>query len=605
MGALVPCEVVGEDGRSLDDLLALGSRAATAYGRADLADRIAAVRARVTQPTATVLVVGEFKAGKSSLVNALVGADVCPVDDDVATAVLTSVRHNLEPAAAIVTLDDGRPRTDLVDPAVARSLVLERADATRPVVRVDLGVPSPLLRRGIVLVDTPGAGGLGGPRSAQTMTAASVADAVVFVTAATQEMTATELAYLTHVHALCDTLAIVETKTDLRRDWRTLTDLDRSHVAAAGVDAELIGVSSLILRIATASDDDVLGEESGIGPLSDWLADVAAGHRDRAEHAAVALLTGAVGQLQDQLRAERAALAADDGATALVDGIARAEQETARAKHATAKWNQRLTDELADVTRAVERDVRERVRALLADADAAIDAIDPARGWDAVERGLYEATAIAAAGHVRLRHERLLDAVVAVTALFDDEGGGDDLLAPLAGAALPLASTIALDTTSTNLLNQCLTLLRASYGGVAMLGFLGGFAGVAVAAPVMAGLGLVLGGKGLKDERERQVAQRRAQAKAAVRKYLDDIAYTAANESRDTIRQVQRHLRDHFAERAADRQRTAAAALAAATAAMELETSARRRRLADVDAELERLDRLEALVRDAREGAPQ
>ena len=40
-----------------------------------------------------VLVVGEFKQGKSQLVNALVNAPVCPVDDDIATAVPTVVRH--------------------------------------------------------------------------------------------------------------------------------------------------------------------------------------------------------------------------------------------------------------------------------------------------------------------------------------------------------------------------------------------------------------------------------------------------------------------------------------------------------------------------------
>jgi hypothetical protein len=40
-----------------------------------------------------VLVVGEFKQGKSLLVNGLVGAPVCPTFDDVATAVPTVVRH--------------------------------------------------------------------------------------------------------------------------------------------------------------------------------------------------------------------------------------------------------------------------------------------------------------------------------------------------------------------------------------------------------------------------------------------------------------------------------------------------------------------------------
>ena len=39
------------------------------------------------------MVVGEFKQGKSSLVNAMLNAPVCPVDDDVATSVPTLVRY--------------------------------------------------------------------------------------------------------------------------------------------------------------------------------------------------------------------------------------------------------------------------------------------------------------------------------------------------------------------------------------------------------------------------------------------------------------------------------------------------------------------------------
>ena len=75
----------------IQELLALTARAAGAYGRTDLADKLENLAPRLAPTTAKVLVAGEFKAGKSSLVNALIGADVCPVDDDVATSVLTVV----------------------------------------------------------------------------------------------------------------------------------------------------------------------------------------------------------------------------------------------------------------------------------------------------------------------------------------------------------------------------------------------------------------------------------------------------------------------------------------------------------------------------------
>src|SRR5690348_14065407 len=71
----------------------LGLRACEAYDRPDLAGRLRNVERRLATPGIHVVVVGEFKKGKSSLVNALVGAPACPVDDDVATALPTYVRH--------------------------------------------------------------------------------------------------------------------------------------------------------------------------------------------------------------------------------------------------------------------------------------------------------------------------------------------------------------------------------------------------------------------------------------------------------------------------------------------------------------------------------
>ncbi|MDQ1370916.1 MAG: hypothetical protein QOF20_3269, partial [Acidimicrobiaceae bacterium] len=78
-------------------LIAEIEQACADAGRADLAGQLALRRARVAEPDVAVVVAGDYKAGKSSLVNALVGADICPVDEDVATAVPTLVRYAPEP----------------------------------------------------------------------------------------------------------------------------------------------------------------------------------------------------------------------------------------------------------------------------------------------------------------------------------------------------------------------------------------------------------------------------------------------------------------------------------------------------------------------------
>ena len=75
-------------------------RLAASTGRADLARRLDHTHERLQDPNVRVIVVGEFKQGKSKLINALVNAPVCPVDDDVATSVPTSVGYAATPGFA-------------------------------------------------------------------------------------------------------------------------------------------------------------------------------------------------------------------------------------------------------------------------------------------------------------------------------------------------------------------------------------------------------------------------------------------------------------------------------------------------------------------------
>jgi len=111
-----------------------GDRSLRDYARlrADVAaklERLAEINETVGQPTRAVrirearealleqrfmlLVLGEFKRGKSTLVNRLLGVDTLPVGAAPTTAVLTRVTYGDEPSATIV-MDDGSERA--VDP---------------------------------------------------------------------------------------------------------------------------------------------------------------------------------------------------------------------------------------------------------------------------------------------------------------------------------------------------------------------------------------------------------------------------------------------------------------------------------------------------------
>ena len=217
--------------------------------RDDLVARLSAERDRLDRPECTVLVVGEFNKGKSSLVNALLNARVCATDADVATAVPTLVRY----APEFGTLARQAPDADpvAVDPASVTALTTRGAEERRAgtervaaggPVDVEIGVPRELLRDGLVLVDTPGmGGGLNSAHAAVTLRALAGADGVVFVTDASQELTAHELELVRRAAELCPRVAVALTKID--SVYFTLTTL------ATGVHSRVFITSETELTI--------------------------------------------------------------------------------------------------------------------------------------------------------------------------------------------------------------------------------------------------------------------------------------------------------------------------------------------------------------------
>ena len=167
--------------------------------RPDLQRRLLQARARSADPRVRVLVVGEPKQGKSSLVNGLVGAPVCPVADDVATVVPTVVRAGEAPRASLVLATGpggtggGSPADDgptervpvPVDQVAAR---VTGADTDR-LVQAEVELPRQLLD-GLELVDTAGVGGVGALRALRTVDLLPTADAVLLVSDASQAFTA-------------------------------------------------------------------------------------------------------------------------------------------------------------------------------------------------------------------------------------------------------------------------------------------------------------------------------------------------------------------------------------------------------------------------------
>ncbi|MEU7908853.1 dynamin family protein [Actinoplanes sp. NPDC049118] len=581
--------------RRATEIVDLALRACEAYDRADLRGRLTAVRETLADPVVHIVVVGEFKQGKSSLVNALVGTKVCPVNDDVATALPTYVRYGKEPSAQVL-LDEVPPRRESVPVDRVREFVLEQdaGGAVDGVTGVEVRLPRQLLSSGLVIVDTPGVGGLGSVHSAASLTAASMADALLFVTDAAQELTRSELEFLRQAREVCSTAVCVLTKTDFYPYWRKIRDLNAGHLRGAG-ELPIIPVSSDLRLRAVAAGDKELNVESGFPDLVKFVSQrVSGGAASRAAAQAGASVVGICEQIESQFEAERAALADPAAAARVMDDLAGLKKRVEALKAAAAKWQQTLGDGIADLSSDIDHDLRGRIRRLVEEADAEIEENDPADTWDETERWLQ----------ARVSHELLANYMMLrdrAISLSDDvgthfqEAAGQILRQVAIANPVPLAGTAQVDhkieLAKMKVGKQAMVALKSAYGGALMFTMLGTLAGIAL-GPIGVGIGLVMGRKGLREEKKRQRTNRQNQARNAIRRYCDEVTFVMTKDSRDTLRRIQRQLRDHYSGLADELARSNAKALTAASEAAKRTTAERESRLRDLTAELDRLRQL-------------
>ncbi len=558
-----------DDGPAGAAALALVARAeeqARRLGRPDAAARLARERQRAGTPDCTVLIVGEFKKGKSSLVNALLNTQLCPVDADIATAVPTALRYGPEVRAAVRPAADAD--ADAVPPAAPVPLEAigsyatggrpDRHGMADPVGTLEITVPRQLLATGLVLVDTPGVGGgLSGAHAAATLRALARADAAIFVTDAAQELTAAELRFLREVLGQCPIVICALTKTDFYPEWPRILELDRGHLRRAGLELEVLALSAPLRHEGLASGEEDLIRDSGYPRLAAFLRDSALRRTsDLLSTAALSAAREVLAQLLAGTLAQREALRGDASSAALLTRLERAKQETDRLRGGSARWQQMLVDRVADMVSNVDLDLARRIRGIRREAAERINTGSPAAIWAEIEAWVYQATNEQVLGHYRGMREEA-DVVVHEVARQYGIAVGDltrELRLPDSGA-LDDVIIGPLQTERSTWVERGLVALRGSSGGAIVTHAAAVIFTLPVLTftlPVTAVLGAVLARKALSSIKENELRSSRIEAVKAVNAFLDDTELLTRKDSRDTLRRISQGLRDHFSERATE-----------------------------------------------------
>lgn len=532
--------------------------AARAAGRNDLVGRLEVAADRVRDPRRRIVVAGQLDQGKSRFVNALLNLDICPVGDDATTAVPMLLAHGPEPRAELVLAahgDSSGAETRVAVPIAELGAIDQRAPIAqgRRIVRLEVQIPNALLADGIVLVDTPGVGGHGNAHAAGVLGLVPAADAVLVLSDASTELTEPELAFLRQVRELCPTVALLLTKTDLYPHWRQVHEADLGHLARARLDVPMIPVSSLLRSHAMRLQDPQLGVESGFGVLYTFLRDQVVARDQVATRTAVARdIRSAAEHLALALGSELVAVRDPAQGAAAVRELQSARSAAEELHRRTAAWQQTLADGITDLAGDVDHDLRDRLRNLARTTEEWIDEHDPGRHWDRIAEHLTSTVDTALGDNLLWTHARAIQLAERVAEHFAELGAVDlpDVRPGVgvgADTGRAVTGTLADLEPDIGFGSKLLVGMRGSYGGVLMVGLASTFAGLAMLNPISIGAGLIVGGKAFRDDKQARLAKRRNEAKAAVRRFVDDVAFQAGKESKDRLHRIHRALRDHYA----------------------------------------------------------
>jgi len=240
-------------------LLRLG-RLAQELAAEPQAEQARELAARVAEGRFYVACIGQFKRGKSTLLNALVGYEVVPTGFVPVTAVPTVIRFG-EALQARVRMRDGSWR-DIDLPDLKEYVSEERNPENKKAVEgAEVFVPSPLLSSGMCFVDTPGLGSVFTGNTATTQAFIPHIDAALVVVGADPPIAGEELALVEAVGKQVHDLILVINKAD-----RT-TDAERA--AAAKFTREVLE-KRLHRPMGEVLEVSAAERMENRGPLRDW-----------------------------------------------------------------------------------------------------------------------------------------------------------------------------------------------------------------------------------------------------------------------------------------------------------------------------------------------
>ncbi|MDI7251534.1 MAG: dynamin family protein [Actinomycetota bacterium] len=237
-----------------------------------LSEGLEGVRRKLKAENFHVVVMGQFKRGKTTFINGLLGAEILPSSVVPLTSINTILRYGENIRATVHYLDG---RSEDIPVTGLPALVTERGNPENRlgVKYVEVFYPSMFLKDGVCLVDTPGTGSTYLHNDETAYSFLQHADAVIFMLSADPPVSRSELDFLHRIRSNVRKVFFVQNKVDYleREDLEESLAFNRQVISeAVGLDGlEIHPLSAKMALKAAVTGDGSLLERSG---LPDFLA---------------------------------------------------------------------------------------------------------------------------------------------------------------------------------------------------------------------------------------------------------------------------------------------------------------------------------------------
>jgi GTPase Era involved in 16S rRNA processing len=257
------------------------------------AEKLLALRTRMEEGRFHLAVLGQFKRGKSTLLNSFLGQPLLPTSVVPLTAIPTFLEYGPE-LHVRVRFQDERPAKKFSEKSVEELVSVLQGFVTEEgnprnrlgVLQVEIQHPADILQHGVVLIDTPGIGSTFTHNTEATLNFLPQCDGALFVVSADPPLTEVEARFLNEVQQRVSRLFFIFNKIDYLNEQEKEAALGFFRKILAertqgGDQHPIFCVSARRALDARLLGDQNLWEQSGLEDVEAHLTDFLVSEKTR------------------------------------------------------------------------------------------------------------------------------------------------------------------------------------------------------------------------------------------------------------------------------------------------------------------------------------